>query len=195
MSVKQIKRKKKRIHWIFKIIILVAIFIFCSNLIPKVTKNEIYPKEYEEYVLKYSKEYNIDHNFIFAIIKTESNFDAMAQSEVGARGLMQIMEEAYDWAKFKIKDERDITYDQMFEPEYNIEYGCFMLGYYYEKYGLFELAAAAYHSGMTTVDNWISDGTISLDNFDVEDIPAGKTKHYVTKVMRYYQSYLNLYEN
>lgn len=195
MSTVKTKRKKKKVHWIFKLLILVGVIILCSNLVPKVTKNEIYPKEYEEYVLKYSEEYNIDKNFIFAIIKTESNFDPNAQSEVGARGLMQIMEDAYEWAKFKIKDDRDITYDQMFEPEYNIEYGCFMLGYYYDKYGSFELAAAAYHSGMTTVDNWLSNGIISIDNLIVEDIPASKTKHYVTKVMRFYQSYLNLYEN
>lgn len=194
MSSRTKRRKRKNLHWIFKLIILIGIIIICANLVTNVTKSEIYPREYGEYVYDYSKKYNIDPDFIYAIIKTESNFDPNAQSEVGARGLMQIMEDAYEWAKFKIKDDRDITYDQMFEPEYNIEYGCFMLGYYYEKYGSFELAAAAYHSGMTTVDNWIADGTISLQDLNVEDIPASKTQHYVTKVMRSYESYLNLYD-
>lgn len=195
MSHKTRRRKKFKLCWIFKLIILTGIVLVCVKLVTNVTKSEIYPREYDVYVYEYSEKYNIDPDFIYAIIKTESNFDPLAESEVGARGLMQIMEDAYDWAKFKINDDRDITYDQMFEPEYNIEYGCFMLGYYYEKYGLFELAAAAYHSGMTNVDNWLSQGIVSLEDFNVEDIPTSKTKHYVTKVMRSYESYLNLYEN
>lgn len=188
------KPKIRRVHWLIKLLILLIAVIFFANIASEVTRNEIYPREYEEYVSKYSEHYYIDENFIYAIIKTESNFDEKAESEVGARGLMQIMEDAYDWAYMKIDDD-GISYDQMFKAEYNIEYGCFMLGYYYNKYGSFELSAAAYHSGMGQVDNWISDGTIDIDNFDVEDIPTSKTRHYVKKVMKAYDAYKNLYEN
>lgn len=189
---KQIKRKK-RFSIFIKIIILAVLVFLIAKLVPEVTKNEIYPLEYDGFVTKFSKEYNIDKNFVFAIIKIESNFDEKAQSEVGARGLMQIMEDAYDWVKFRISDDRDITYDQMYEAEYNIEYGSFMLGYYYEKYQCYELAAAAYHSGMGQVDQWIDDGTIDPENFDVESIPASKTRHYINKVMKAYNAYNNLY--
>ena len=188
------KRKKKRAHWLVKLLILAVLVLSFAHFVPKITKNEIYPKHYEEYVLQYSEKYNIDENFVFAVIKTESNFNEKAQSDVGARGLMQIMEEAYDWVKFKIDDDREISYDQMFEAEFNIEYGSFMLGYYYEKYNSYELAAAAYHSGMGQVDQWISDGTLSPENLNVDDIPASKTRHYINKVMKAYNAYNNLYE-
>lgn len=188
------KREKKRVHFIFKLLIIIGLVVLISNIVPRVTKNEIYPKHYEEYVKKYSEEYNINENFVFAVIKTESNFNEKAQSEVGARGLMQIMEDAYDWTNFKINDTDDVTYDNMFEPEYNIEYGCFMLGYYYEKYNSFELTAAAYHSGTGKVDEWISEGIVDAENFDIDDIPASKTKHYIKKVMKAFDAYKNLYK-
>ena len=187
-------RKKKKLPVGFKIIILAALIAACVFLVPEAARREVYPTRYDEYVEQYSEKYNIDKYFIYAIIKTESNFNENAVSEVGARGLMQIMEDAYEWVKYRISDDRDITYEQMYEAKYNIEYGCFMLGYYYEKYNSYELAAAAYHSGMGQVDKWIGDGTISLESFDVNDIPASKTFHYIKKVMLNFKAYSNLYQ-
>lgn len=186
-------KSKKSVHFAWKLILLVIIIIVVSYAVNHVTKNEIYPKHYNEYVSQFSEQYNIDENFIFAVIKTESNFNPDARSEVGARGLMQIMNDAFEWSYFKIGGE-EISYDDMFDPRYNIEYGCFMLGYYYEKYQSYELSAAAYHSGMGQVDKWISEGIIDVDNLDVEDIPSDKTCHYVKKVMSAYKAYENLYK-
>ena len=56
-----------------------------------------YPTDYEQYVVKYSSEYNCDPVLVFSVIKVESGFDPDAVSEVGARGLMQLMEDAFDW--------------------------------------------------------------------------------------------------
>lgn len=44
----------------------------------------IYPKQYEEYINKYSSELNIDPLLSLAIIKTESNFKEDASSKSGA---------------------------------------------------------------------------------------------------------------
>lgn len=188
------KIAKKRVHWFFKLVLLVIIIILISHFITHVTKNEIYPKKYVEYVTEFSDVYDIDKNFIFAVIKTESNFNPQAESDVGARGLMQIMKDAYEWTYFKIDDDL-LTYDDMFIPEYNIEYGCFMLGYYYDKYNSYELSAAAYHSGMGQVDKWIDEGIIDINDFNKDDIPSDKTRHYIKKVMSAYNAYNNLYEN
>ena len=49
------------------LIILVAI-IKIFNIDKEVLKN-IYPKKYEEYVEKYSKEYNVDPLIVFSVIK------------------------------------------------------------------------------------------------------------------------------
>lgn len=152
-----------------------------------------YPTDYEEYVIKYSKKYNIDARYIFAVIRTESSFVEDAESEVGARGLMQIMPDAFDWIKFRLDDDRDITFDDMFEPEYNIEYGTYMLSYLYEEFGSYELASAAYHQGMNAVHGWINDGTIDPEHFSVEEsldaMPSELTQDYIYKVMKAFEKY------
>jgi len=157
-----------------------------------------YPTQYEEYVVKYSKEYEIDATLVFAVIKVESNFDPDAESDAGARGLMQLMSDAYDWVKFRIGDEREHSYDAMYDPELNIQYGCYYLSYLMEKYdGSIELTAAAYHCGMGLVDGWLEDGTIDAENFDVKDIPEenDQTSHYVNKIMKAYNGYKEVLES
>lgn len=144
---------------------------------------------YEEYVLKYSYENDIEPRFIFAVINTESHFDPNATSDVGARGLMQIMEDAYNWIKFRMDDQRDHTFDDMYDPELNIEYGTFYLSYLYRRYGSYELTAAAYHAGLNAVDGWIEDGTVDPENFRLEDVPSDVTAHYIDKVMTAYNNY------
>ncbi|MCD8095853.1 MAG: lytic transglycosylase domain-containing protein [Ruminococcus sp.] len=152
-----------------------------------------YPTDYEEYVIKYSNEYGMDPRFVFAIIYTESHFNADAESDVGARGLMQIMSDAFDWIEFKLDDDRGLTFDDMYEPEYNIQYGTYMLSYLYDKFGTYELTAAAYHQGMNAVQGWIDDGTIDPEHFSIDenldDMPSSATQNYIYKVMKAYEKY------
>ena len=114
---------------------------------------------------------------------------------MGARGLMQIMPDAFDWIKFRLDDTRDITFDDMFDPQLNIQYGTYMLSYLYEDFGSFELAAGAYHQGMNAVQAWIDDGTIDPDNFSIDagldDMPSDPTRNYIYKVMNALEKYKN----
>lgn len=199
---KKRRRKKRKIRAPLVLFIILIVLLIIGGLIyiyrdvisekaKKISPNNFtYPTKYEEYVLKYSKEYDIDPRYIFAIINTESHFDPNATSEVGARGLMQIMEDAYDWIKFRMDDKREHTYDDMYEPELNIQYGTYMLKYLYDKFdNSYELAAAAYHGGMNAVDSWISDGTINPEKFRLEDVPSDVTANYIYKVMNAYNKY------
>ncbi|MBR1749694.1 MAG: lytic transglycosylase domain-containing protein [Ruminococcus sp.] len=151
-----------------------------------------YPVKYEEYVIKYSNKYNVDPAVVYSVIKTESGFDEKAVSNVGARGLMQLMEDAYNWVKYRLGDEGEEDFAQMFDPEKNIEYGTYYLSYLLDKYGgSVEIAAAAYHCGMGTVDNWLENGTIDENNFDADSIPDenDQTRHYVKKIAKAYKNY------
>ncbi|WP_084262118.1 lytic transglycosylase domain-containing protein [Ruminococcus sp. NK3A76] len=151
-----------------------------------------YPTSYEEYVLKYSREYNVEPEFIYAVIKTESGFDENAVSNVGARGLMQLMEDAYSWVKYRLDDKSEYNFDVMFDPETNIRYGTYYLSFLLEKYdGSIDLAAAAYHCGLGLVDSWIEQGTIDPQNFKVEQIPEenDQTSHYINKIRKAYDAY------
>lgn len=183
-----------------KIILFVVIIAVLSTLalifIPHFEKKNIYKIEYKEIVEANAQKYDMDKYFIYAVIRTESNFDEKAVSKVGARGLMQIMPDAFNWVKSKMGDKRNITYDDMFTPEYNIEYCTFMYKYLLDKYkGDKKLAVAAYHSGMTSVDNWLKDKNISKDGKTIDEFPSKAANHYVNKVMKAFESYKNLYGN
>ena len=82
----------KAIEWLI-IIIAIIFILFYVVRIQDIIMERIYPKKYEEYVEKYSKENNLDPLLVYAIIKAESNFNEKAISSTKAKGLMQLMDE------------------------------------------------------------------------------------------------------
>lgn len=172
-------------------LVLIAALVIFS--LPEFSRRVIYPQKYSEFVQLYSEKYGVDPNLIYAVIKTESNFDPNACSDVGARGLMQLMEDAFEWVKYRMGDDREISYSDMYNPEYNIEYGTYLLKLLCEEFGDNETALAAYHSGRGSVNGWLEDSELSGDGNALDEIPSDVTRHYVNKVMRAYEGYNNLY--
>ena len=78
----------KRIIIIASLIIILILFFVGYSVGLKI----IYPQNYFEYVEKYANEYQIENEWIFALIKAESNFNEESISSSGAIGLMQLME-------------------------------------------------------------------------------------------------------
>ena len=154
-----------------------------------------HPLKYTDLVEKYSNEYGIDKYVIYSVIKTESGFNPEAVSSVGARGLMQIMEETFDWIKYRLGDGDEITYEDMFDPETNIRYGVYLYDYLFEYFGDRDLASAAYNSGIGTVSEWLSDPDYSDNGETLKKIPSKTAQHYVNKINDAYNSYLELYSN
>ena len=177
----------------FLIIVLLGLIIWAVCNMEGFSKKYVYPIGYSDMVETASMETGIDKYLIYAVIRTESNFNAEAESEVGARGLMQLMEDAFDWVKFRMEDDRSVTYDDMYDPGYNIEYGSFLLKLLYEEDGDERTALAAYHSGRGSVNGWLEDKNYSSDGKTLDKIPSDTTEHYVKKVMTAYEGYTNLY--
>lgn len=189
-------KKKHRGRGFFIVLIILAILaLVFYKMSPEILKKYVYPKKYSEYVEKYSQEYNIDENFIYAVIKTESGFNPDAKSNVGAVGLMQLMPIAYREVDSKIESDLELEYSDMYNPEYNIMYGSWYLSYLYKQFGSYELTIAAYHAGMTEVRNWLDNGILDEDNLDLNDIPDdfSDTSHYINKVINSYKEYNKLY--
>lgn len=176
------------------LILIIGCFIWVVFNIDSISRKYIYPIEYSSLVESSAAETGIDKYLIYAVIKTESGFNNEAESNVGARGLMQLMEDAFDWVKFRMGDERDIDYDDMYDPGYNIEYGSFLIKLLYEEYGDVKTALAAYHSGRGNVNEWLKDKKYSSNGKTLDEIPSSATKHYVNKVMTAYEGYTNLYK-
>lgn len=152
-----------------------------------------YPLEYQTYVERYAKENNINKYLVYAVIKTESGFKPDAVSNVGARGLMQIMEDTFEWIKFKTGDEETVYYD-MYDAENNIRFGCYLLGFLMEEFGNVEAVAAAYHAGRGNVNEWLADKNYSADGVHLDKIPISDTAHYVDKITKAMNKYIKLYD-
>lgn len=194
MKVYERRRRSKAPLIILIVVIVTALLTVGGYFGYNAYLESTYKLEYREYVEKYAAENNIDKYLVYAVIKTESGFDPSAESNVGARGLMQIMEDTFDWIKFKSDDDETVYYD-MYNAETNIRYGCYLLGYLTEEFGNIEAVAAAYHAGRGNVNNWLSDSRYSSDGVHLNEIPISDTAHYVDKITKAYETYLRLYKN
>lgn len=195
MIVYKNKRRRRKAPLVVLIIVLVAALIVIGGSFGyNAYINSTYKIEYQKYVEKYAAENNINKYLVYAVIRTESGFDPNAVSNVGARGLMQIMEDTFEWIKFKCGDD-DTVYFDMFDAETNIKYGCYLLGYLSEEFDNVETVMAAYHAGRGNVNQWLSDKRYSSDGVHLDTIPIPDTAHYVDKITKAVKKYRSLYEN
>ena len=137
----------------------------------------VYPMKYEDYIDKYSAQYDVPKTLLFAVIKTESSFDPKAESSAGALGLTQITPETFHWLQTKTGE--TLSDDALLLDEFNSA----------------ETAVAAYHAGRGRVNSWLKDENISPDGVNLKDIPIPETAHYVRKVMRAVNIYNSLYKS
>ena len=177
---------KKKLILILFIIIVLGIALYAEkNQILKY----IYPKKYSEYVEFYAKEYNLDENLVYSVIKAESKFKEEAVSRRGAKGLMQIGDSTRDWAI----EELEMNNADIFNPQDNIRIGCWYLNKLYKEFGSLDLVIAAYNGGSGNVKKWLVDEEYSKDGESLHTIPFKETAAYVEKVKHNYEMYEKIY--
>ncbi len=154
-----------------------------------------HPLDYRDYIERYASEYNLQPSYVAAIILNESNFNPSAVSNVGARGLMQLMEDTAEWINGKL-NVSGYSFQMMYDPETNIRFGCWYLNYLSKMFGGDPVCVtSAYHAGQGTVNNWIQSGKLKPfgGNEAIETMPEGPTKTYAGRVTRAYGIYDALY--
>ena len=123
---------------------------------------------YDSYIQDASKKFNLDPALVKAIIHVESDFNPVAVSRKGARGLMQLMPQTA--ARYHQRD--------LFNPIANINVGSQHLSYLMVRYDQnMPLVLAAYNAGEENVDLYRGVP------------PFQETRQYVKKVMKYQQRY------
>lgn len=178
---------KKTITFLIIVIIIYfgAIFIM---------KNHLFPIKYESYVEKYSEEYNLDKYLVYSVIKVESNFNEKAESNKGAKGLMQIMDSTGEWGAKEIGVNYFLS-SMLFDEELNIRIGSWYLNNLMKEFNDdIDLVLAAYNGGSGNVNKWLSDEDYSEDGKTLSVIPFNETKKYVDKVNIINKIYKYLYE-
>ncbi|OBU43764.1 membrane-bound lytic murein transglycosylase MltC [Photobacterium damselae] len=81
--------------------------------------------QYADLIKRASKQYGIDEDLIYAIVKTESSFNPFAVSHAGAYGLMQVIPKTAGADVFNlVKNKPGIpTKEYLFDPANNIDTG------------------------------------------------------------------------
>ncbi len=162
--------------------------------IEKVALNVLYPKVYEQQVLKSSKKFGVDPYLMFALIREESRFNPDAVSRTHARGLTQIMPRTGRGIARTLKV-RPYRAAHLFNPSVNIKMGTYYISKLLERFGGNKyLALASYNGGAGNVSKWLKEtGIDDIDEF-VENIPLKETRSYVKKVLESYWQYKRIYE-
>ncbi len=193
---KKASRQKKRPFWQPLIIILVLLVLAALAIVPGGRKlyEAAYPRKYSEFVNYYADKYQIDPLMLYTVIRTESGFNPEAQSNVDARGLMQITQETFDWIKSKIAPGEDLEFMDLYDPETNIRFGSFYFFQCLNRYqGDLATAAAAYHSGWGTVDQLLKNSEYSQNGETLSVFPYTQMDRYVAKITKSYSAYQELY--
>ena len=147
---------------------------------------------YREWIEKYALENGIEPAYAAAIILRESSYDPRATSSVGARGLMQVMEDTFNYVRRNLGE--STTFDDMYDPETNIRYGCWYLGNLSRIFDGDPIEmACAYHAGPNNVKLWIMNYAADQKNLRLEEIPMEDTRYYAGKVYDAYAIYFQHY--
>lgn len=179
-------------------IIIIAYFVkgayTKSDVAGKIRKTQ-YPIKYEHFVEKYADKYGLDKYLVYAVIRTESRFDRYAVSSADAKGLMQLTDETGRDCASKI-GLGGYTADKLFDPETNIQLGCYYLNYLLSHYGgNRDVAIAAYNAGIGNVEEWLKNSAYADGAGGLAEIPFRETRNYVVRVNEAYEMYKTIYQN
>jgi soluble lytic murein transglycosylase len=160
---------------------------------PTYLQKRICPTHFSEIIERECSARSIDPNIEYSLIRQESLFEPEAVSWVGARGLSQIMPSTGRWVARRL-GHRGFRNSHLFDPSINIRFGTEYLSVQLDKFdGDIVRALAAYNGGPEASERWWGfGGELDSDVF-VEDIGYSQTLDYVRRVVRYSETYRELY--
>ncbi len=121
---------------------------------------------YGDLIHEKAEKYDVDPLLVAAVIEQESKFQHKAKSQVGARGLMQLMPRTGRW----------MGAENLYDPEQNVDAGVKYIKYLQQQFnGNLKKTIAAYNAG---------EGNVRRYNGVP---PFRETQHYVKKVLGNYE--------
>lgn len=170
--------------------------------------------KFKPFVEKYSKKYKISRNLVYAIIKTESNFNQFAISGAGAIGLMQIVPTTAGRDAYKYLTNKTYTPSKkyLFNANNNIKLGVVYLKILNERYlkGLYNpiskeyCVISAYNTGSGNVLKTFNSNRVKAKNIInkssasevynklIKNLPYKETRRYLQKVVKNKKEFVNL---
>ena len=142
-----------------------------------------YPIRYSDYVEAYAGAYGFTPSLVYAVIRTESEFEPEVVSRANAKGLMQM---------------KDTTFTDLQrragEPEPLPRYGVYYMRLLLDQFEDTDTMLAAYNAGPGAVGGWLANEDYSRDGKTLYHIPYEETLHYVERVRKAQEMYRTLYD-
>ena len=144
-----------------------------SGILP-LSAQGVYPMKEAALVERYADENGLDEALVYAVMKTESDFDAEAVSAAKAKGLMQLTLPTFQWLQSKTGE--TLEGDALFDKEVNVRYGTLFLRLLKEEFGTTQEILAAYHAGRGQVNRWLKDPGVSQDGKTTRQHPYPRNR-------------------
>ncbi|MCR5845952.1 MAG: lytic transglycosylase domain-containing protein [bacterium] len=174
---------------IIKMIIALAILCLAFWFVLPSVQRLYFKLDYVEQIQEAADRYHVNPYWIAAMIKCESNFEPEAVSSAGAVGLMQIMPTtAEDIERTGLVDATAYSFENLTDPETNINFGTAYLRSLVERYHEMDPAIAAYNAGYGNVDKWLENDSDVRNSVEFRE-----TKKYLRDVHRAKDYYETLY--
>jgi soluble lytic murein transglycosylase len=157
---------------------------------PESTVQSLLPLGFATCVDRSSKEFAVDKNLVYSVLKAESLFNHKAISSAGATGLMQLMPPT---AKGIARDLKLSEYD-LYNPCLSIRFGAQYLGWL-KRYFKNDLGSmvAGYNAGAGNVLKWKKNQDTTDNDTFTEFIPFIETRYYVLKTKKFLIQYRLMY--
>lgn len=187
----KIKKAVQRSLIIIIILLLSVVIGYVYSLIGHKSDIVSHPREYSEFVEKYSAEYGVPEYIIYAVILEESDFRSNFLSDEGKIGLMQLSPETFKILLSMTKESSDIGI--LYDPETNIKYGTYMLSYLYTQYNRWKTVFAAYLTDSEQVEYWMEYSENTDEYGNLVNIPNKEVAEAVEKIEEELEVYKALY--
>jgi soluble lytic murein transglycosylase len=161
------------------------------SALPRAFWEMFYPFGWRQEITEASQRAGLDPYFVAALVRQESSYDPRALSPAGARGLMQLMPRTAQM----VAGHRGLPFREglLDDPGANIQIGAAFLAEQLREWSDPRLALAAYNAGPPRMRQWWqARRTNDIEAF-VEQIPFDETRHYVKRVMFYWEEYRRIY--
>lgn len=153
-----------------------------------------YPTPYKDLVTQYCAEHNVDPFLVTALMRVESRFRPHVVSEKGARGLMQVMPDTARWVAQELGMDR-FDPEMLHDPRINLRIGTWYLASLEREFGGDKvIVLAAYNAGRGNVRKWLDTARWTGRIEEIDRIPFPETRDYVRKVLRFYETYVRVYD-
>lgn len=153
-----------------------------------------YPTPYKDLVTQYCAEHNVDPFLVTALMRVESRFRPHVVSEKGARGLMQVMPDTGRWVAQELGMD-GFDPEMLHDPRINLRIGTWYLASLEREFGGDKvIVLAAYNAGRGNVRKWLDTARWTGRIEEIDRIPFPETRDYVRKVLRFYETYVRVYD-